>query len=82
MKIGVVRAVIAAGFLATLGGAAQAQDVTISFKGTIVNTGGLPYPEVTAGIPFTGVFTYNLATPDSSPHPQVGSTGITRRRTA
>ncbi len=40
MKIGVVRAFVAAALLVTLGGAAQAQDVTVSFKGTITNIYG------------------------------------------
>jgi hypothetical protein len=76
MNIGVVRAVLAAGFLATLGGVAQAQDVTVSFKGTITNSHSAspnnPVADVTVGMPFTGYYTYNLSTPDTHGWPTVG----------
>jgi hypothetical protein len=76
MKIGVVRAVLAAGLLASSGGAAQAQDVTVSFKGTITEISltapDNPIPDIAVGTPFTGYYTYNLATPDTNVHPNVG----------
>jgi hypothetical protein len=73
MKIGVVRAVTAAALLVTLGGAAQAQDVTISFKGTVVSADDVPFPDVAVGTPFTGYYTYNLATPNTGVQPQCGN---------
>jgi hypothetical protein len=72
MKLGVVRAFVAAALLVTLGGAAQAQDVTISFKGTVVDATDSPFPDVAVGTPFTGYYTYNLATPNTSPISQCG----------
>jgi hypothetical protein len=74
MKLGVVRAFVAAALLVTVGGAAQAQDVTISFKGTITSTTGdaFPFPDITVGTTFTGYYTYSLATPDSNSFGLVG----------
>jgi hypothetical protein len=73
MKIGVVRAFVAAALLVTAGGAAQAQDVTVSFKGTITNVYDSPFPDVTVGTEFTGYYTYSLSTPNSNSLPQFGN---------
>lgn len=53
---------------------AAAQDVSISFTGTLFeNTDtNIPLPGVVTGVPFTGTFTYSLSTPDTNPLPQVG----------
>ena len=75
MKYGVVRAVSAAALLATFGGAAHAQDVTVSFKGTITTYDSQyenPFPDLTVGTPFTGYYTYSLATPETNSLPEVG----------
>ena len=62
--------------LLVLGGttSAAAQDVSISFTGTLFeNTDtNIPLPGVVTGVPFTGTFTYSLSTPDTNPLPQVG----------
>jgi hypothetical protein len=76
MKYGVVRAFTAAALLVGLGGAAQAQEVTVSFKGTItevmVMSQDNPVPDLVVGMPFTGFYTYDLSTPDTNSHPSVG----------
>jgi hypothetical protein len=76
MKYGVARAFTAAALLVTCGGAAQAQDVTVSFKGTVTTydilVGDPPFPDLTVGTPFTGYYTYNLSVPDQNTSPQVG----------
>ena len=67
MKLSVVRAFLAAAALVTLGGAAHAQDVTVSFKGTITQVDNSPFSvSILVGQPFTGYYTYNLATPSTS----------------
>lgn len=77
MKLGVVRTFAAAALLVGLGGvAAQAQEVTVSFKGTITYVEGypsLPFPDVAVGTPFTGYYIYNLATPNTAGIPQAGN---------
>ena len=53
---------------------AAAQDVTVSFYGTLTeNTDtDIPLPGIAPGVPFTGTFTYSLSTPDTNPMAQVG----------
>src|SRR5262245_44999888 len=79
MRIGVVRALAAAALLVTAGGAAQAQEVTISFRGTVSYAGSsddtFPFPDIVAGTPFTGYFTYNLATPNTASAPYSSQVG-------
>jgi Collagen triple helix repeat (20 copies) len=54
--------------------AVAAQDVTITFRGTIaeVDIASNPFPDIQVGAPFTGAYTYSLATPDSNASPQLG----------
>jgi hypothetical protein len=47
-----------------------AQDVTITFHGTLTDLYSSPFADVAIGAPFTGAYTYSLATPDSNPLPQ------------
>jgi hypothetical protein len=53
---------------------AAAQDVTVSFYGTLTeNTStDIPLPGIATGVPFTGSFSYSLSTPETNPLPQVG----------
>ena len=51
---------------------AAAQDVTVSFYGTLTIADSSPFPDVAVGVPFTGSYTFNLSTPDSNPMTQVG----------
>jgi hypothetical protein len=53
---------------------AAAQDVTVSFHGTLTeNTSpDIPLPGIATGVPFSGTFTYSLSTPDTNPMAQVG----------
>ena len=51
---------------------AAAQDVTVSFYGTLTLVDSSPFPELTVGVPFTGSYTYSLSTPDTNVAPQVG----------
>src|SRR5215831_12865159 len=51
---------------------AAAQDVTITFHGTLSDVMYSPFPDVFIGAPFTGAYTYSLSTPDTNPHPQFG----------
>lgn len=51
---------------------AAAQDVTVSFYGTLTLVESSPFPELTVGVPFTGSYTYSLSTPDTNVAPQVG----------
>ena len=53
---------------------AAAQEVTVSFYGTLTeNTStDIPLPGIVTGVPFTGSFSYSLSTPDTNPLPQVG----------
>jgi hypothetical protein len=69
MKVNVSVAFLAAALVVTLGGAAHAQDVTVSFRGTITAVEYSPFP-ITVGQTFTGYYTYNLATP-STTYPNV-----------
>lgn len=50
---------------------AVAQDVTVSFYGTLSFVDASPFPEVTVGVPFTGSYTYSLSTPDTNTAPEV-----------
>jgi hypothetical protein len=74
-----MKAVIARIFAATLllvsGGStwAQAQDVTISFRGTLTQADETPFPDIAIGTPFTGSYTFNLSTPDNNSFPEVGN---------
>jgi hypothetical protein len=65
MTRNVARAFSAAALLVTLGATAHAQDVTVSFRGTITEAVNSPFP-ITVGTPFTGYYTYNLATPSTT----------------
>jgi collagen triple helix repeat protein len=47
-------------------GAAAAQDVTVSFRGTISYLQDNPFPDIVEGMPFTGAYTFNLSTPDTN----------------
>ncbi|HEY7191298.1 MAG TPA: hypothetical protein VH436_32320 [Vicinamibacterales bacterium] len=51
---------------------AAAQDVTVSFSGTLTLVDSSPFPELTVGVPFSGSYTYSLATTDTNSFPQVG----------
>src|SRR5690349_3757769 len=73
MNVNVVRTFLAAALVLTLGGAARAQDVTISFKGTLTDVQLSPVQGISYGTPFTGYFTYNLATPNQAIEPTAGS---------
>jgi hypothetical protein len=68
----IVRTSLAATILAACGGSARAQDVTISFKGTMTYVQNSPFPDIAPGTPFTGSYTYNLSTPNTGGIPQVG----------
>ena len=49
-----------------------AQDVTVSFAGTITSIEGNPFPEISVGTPFTGSYTFSLSAPDENGLAQVG----------
>lgn len=51
---------------------ASAQDVTISFSGTLSTVKNSPFDDVAVGTPFNGTYTFSLATEDSNPIEQVG----------
>ena len=51
---------------------ASAQDVTITFHGTVSEVQFSPFADIYPGMPFSGAYTYNLATPDSNDFPTVG----------
>ena len=53
---------------------AAAQDVTVSFYGTLTDntSSDIPLSGIAPGAPFTGTFTYSLSTPDTNPLTQVG----------
>jgi hypothetical protein len=51
---------------------AAAQDVTVSFRGTITSVTDSPFADVAVGTPFTGSYTYSLLTADSNPDAAVG----------
>jgi hypothetical protein len=72
MKFNMIRTALAATLLVALGGTAHAQDVTISFKGTITSADDVPFPDVAVGTPFTGYYTYNLSAPNESGTPEAG----------
>src|SRR5689334_13202396 len=44
-----------------------AQDVTFTFHGTISYVDFSPFADIHVGVPFTGAYTYSLATPDTNP---------------
>ena len=52
---------------------AAAQDVTFAFKGVLRTADYSPFPDVTVGTPFTGLFTFNLSVPDHNPEEPIGS---------
>jgi hypothetical protein len=66
-----IRAFMTAALLVTLGAAAHAQNVTVSFKGTITEQQDSPFPEIAVGTPFTGYYTYDLASTPFSTHPSI-----------
>jgi hypothetical protein len=49
-----------------------AQDVTFRFSGTVTEAFNSPFGDIAAGTPFTGTYTFNLATPDDNSLPSVG----------
>src|SRR5262249_22642573 len=49
-----------------------AQDITITFHGTLSEVDSSPFADIYAGMPFSGAYTYNLDTTDTSPNPQIG----------
>jgi hypothetical protein len=51
---------------------ALAQDVTFRFSGTVTETYNSPFSDIVQGTPFTGTYTFNLATPDENSFPSVG----------
>jgi hypothetical protein len=53
------------------GSPVAAQDVTVSFKGTVTSTLNSPFPDIAEGTPFTGAYTFNTSTPDSNPMNEV-----------
>ncbi len=61
-----IHALSAAALVAALGGTAHAQDVTVSFSGTLEAVENSPYA-IAVGTAFTGYYTYNLTTPNTSP---------------
>jgi len=54
------------------GSPAAAQDVTVSFKGTLTYVDNSPFADVAVGTPFTGSYTFSLSTLDSNAMEQVG----------
>jgi hypothetical protein len=51
---------------------ALAQDVTFRFSGTVTETYNSPFADIPVGTPFTGIYTFNLGTPDDNSFPNVG----------
>jgi len=51
---------------------AAAQDVTVSFRGTLTYVDSSPFADLAPGTPFTGSYTFSLTTPDSNSMEQVG----------
>src|SRR6185503_2292084 len=51
---------------------AAAQDVTVSFRGTITDVMESPFADVAVGTPFTGSYTFSLSTPDSNWMEEIG----------
>src|SRR5207248_1002171 len=49
-----------------------AQDVTFRFSGTITRVETSPLSDIVVGTPFSGTYTFSLATPNESRLPQVG----------
>lgn len=49
-----------------------AQDVTVTFKGTVTSTLNSPFADIAEGTPFTGSYTFNASTPDSNAMTEVG----------
>ena len=68
----VVRAFAVAVVALCCAGSVAAQDVTITFHGTLTDVFSSPFGDVAIGAPFTGAYTYSLAIPDSNPLPQAG----------
>jgi hypothetical protein len=56
-----------------LGGSpVAAQDVTVSFKGTVTSAVNSPFTDIPDGTPFSGSYTFSASTPDSNTMEQVG----------
>jgi Collagen triple helix repeat (20 copies) len=49
-----------------------AQDVTVSFRGTLTEVLDSPFADLAVGTPFEGSYTFSLSTPDTNPMVQVG----------
>jgi len=49
------------------GSPVAAQDVTISFRGTVTSTMNSPFTDIPEGTPFIGSYTFNASAPDSNP---------------
>ena len=64
--------ILAAIFVLLWTTSAAAQDVTVSFYGTLTFVESSPFPELTSGVPFTGSYTFSLSTPDTNVAAQVG----------
>jgi Collagen triple helix repeat (20 copies) len=58
--------------IALYGSPAAAQDVTVSFRGTLTSVDNSPFADLAVGTPFTGSYTFSLSTPDSNSMEQVG----------
>jgi hypothetical protein len=72
MTLSMVRTSLAVPLMVTLGAAAQAQPVTVSFKGTVVVTYQIPFPGIVEGTPFAGYYTFDPATPNTRATPFIG----------
>jgi hypothetical protein len=72
MKVSPARTACAVALTLCTAGSAAAQDVTFTFTGTLTESWINPFPELTAGTPFAGCYTVNLATPDSNDLDWVG----------
>ena len=64
--------VIALGICVGAAAPVRAQDVTVSFRGTVTYTQDSPFPDITIGTPFTGSYTFSLSRPDENPLVEVG----------
>jgi hypothetical protein len=70
----VIRYALVAASLLACAGTARAQDVTVSFSGTITIVPSMmnPFPDIVVGTPFTGSYTFNTSIVDNNSIPQVG----------
>src|SRR5687767_5590070 len=65
-------AVCTLGLLGGTAASAAAQDVTFNFTGVITATESSPFEGIAVGTPFTGSYTFSLATPNEGSMASVG----------